>query len=79
MGGKTTGQENILHGKPQPLQLHDNIMSDFAAVPCKLVGADNAMLRTATLQSHLLANDTSLFPPSFECTSSHNQGHKHAG
>ena len=31
-----------------------------------------------TLHSHFLGNDTSLFPLTFECMSSHNQGHKHA-
>ncbi len=78
MGGETTGQENILHGQPQPLQLHDYIVSEFAAISWKLVDAGNAMLKTATLHSHFLANDTSLFPLTFECMSSHNQGHKHA-
>ena len=78
MGGKTTGQENILHGQPQPLQLHYYIMSDFAAIPCKLVDADDAMLKAATLHSRFLADDTSLFPLTLECMSSHNQGHKRA-
>jgi len=78
MGGKTTGQANILHSQPQPLQLCDDIISDFAIIPCELVDADTAMLRTATLQSHFLANHTSLFPLTFECMRSHNQGHKHA-
>ena len=64
--------------QPQPLQLHDYIMSDFAAIPCKLVDTKNAMLKAATLRSHFLDNDTSLFPLTFECMSSHNQGHKHA-
>ncbi len=45
MGGETTGQENILHGQPQPLQLHDYIVSEFAAISWKLVDAGNAMLK----------------------------------
>lgn len=67
-----------MHGHPQPLQLHDHIVSEFAAIFLKLVDADAAMLTMATLHSYFLANDTCWFPITFECMRSHNSGCKHA-